>query len=241
MKKLILFSVVLATQIHGQLAVQKERLGGIGGADTLMDVTRRGDEADSMKVLRERESGDMEKYAFLTTIQDFMGNDIAEWDGMRFISTNDPSGKVVLFSNNPADLFLIGMPINENIPAEKWFFVAGQYANYGYLHITNINIPPVVDNMDVGPAFGIYFNERCWHVFDEFGWSDPPPINLYYQWRLPFEVRERPVIVPVYDPVAALTDLVPPHDFTDVVTGNIYTVIVSNASFYAILKPTPKE
>jgi len=65
MKKMILLPVLLVTQLHGQLTVTKERSGGIdrdtqvvtdvvfeGGADTLMDVTKRGDEADSMKVLR---------------------------------------------------------------------------------------------------------------------------------------------------------------------------------------------
>ena len=239
MKKMILLPVLLATLLHGQLAVQKERFGSIdrdtqvmtdvvfeGGADTLMDVTTRRDEADSMKILRERETGEVEKFIDHARIGDSMG--APTWDGTRFI------GSYGVMSTNQSDLALYGKPANPNMEDGVWFFL---WNNDLHTFATDWKLgnPPYVGDIYSFPPGELVkipqFKANKKYALTSGVWVETS--FLGYNIDIYVKMGERPIISPVYEPVAARLD---PVLVKDSKTNIVWRVYAENGRFFATIE-----
>jgi len=251
MKKLVWIFCALAAQLHGQLTVDKAPIGPIRpealivtdvaftATDTLMNVTARGDEADSMKILREHVvegvmvAGGSVYVKSTNPMLPPYGNGSLTWTGARF--EGNVGGGTAWMGFGRDALAVGGLSVNMGAPTDAWLLVIKRpdidshdmYAGPG----DDLPAPPYPS----GNQF-----RRGWY------WVSAP----MYMW-VPYGpggtivsveqgagggfggITTAPKIETTYEPVAARLD---PVLVKDTKTNVVWRVYAENGRFFATIE-----
>jgi len=202
---------------HGFEGTEQEWLENMGG--TLMQVTQRGDKADSMFLKRVR--GEVEKRILSGSVYFYpagsvqMG-DAAYWDAVdgRFISASPFSANALMVSNNRDDIPQFGFPPNLNVPVGKWFVLVKNSYNSGAILMFFADNQIDDGAIPLGPITGIMddvilLGGKFWSFHPAYGWewTDTNLDNGILRYYDLVVEEDSSSIETVYEPVATLGDL----------------------------------